>query len=207
MGLIDSVLWCCGLIALEGHPIGLLERVRKWGPLSLNSPSSYRHLCVSPFFKTRCNKITTAGIINELEWVRREELISYLWDTNQLATSLTVLLMIFSGPQAIPSPSLSLSVPVCRPCSHPSNVLPPLCERPPQSDSGLSSLNMGLRRGGGVEGEDGRWCRPVICAGDLDITGGKRALLGPGSWSAVAPVEQARQITNDSSVIKSNLLL
>lgn len=28
---------------------------------------------------------------------------------------------------------------------------------------------------------DGRWRRLVICAGDLDITGEKRALLGPGS--------------------------
>lgn len=154
-------------------------------------------------FKVRCNKIATAGIINELEWARREELISYLWDANQLATSLTVLLMIFSGPQAIPSPSL-----------FPSTCLPPLltsCQlaslfanppfRPP-------SLNMTeLKQGGEWRGGDGRWCRPVICAGDLDITGGKRALLGPGSWSAVALVEQARQITNDSSVIKSNLLL
>lgn len=94
------------------------------------SPSSCLHLSVSLFFKVRCNKITTAGIINELEWVGREELISYLWDANQLATSLTDLLMIFSGPQAIPSPSLSSPVPVSHSRSHLANLLPPLCEPP-----------------------------------------------------------------------------
>lgn len=72
------------------------------------------HLPASAPFKVRCNKIATAGIINELEWARREGLISYLWDANQLATSLTVLLMIFSGPQAIPSSFLVPST-----CLHP----------------------------------------------------------------------------------------
>lgn len=90
------------IAGLEGHLIRLVNRAEKWGHVTVNSPSS---CSISPRLKVRCNKIATAGIINEAEWARREGLISYLWDANQLATSLTVLLMIFSGPQAIPSPA------------------------------------------------------------------------------------------------------
>ncbi len=42
------------------------------------SPFIMLHLSVSVPFKVRCNKIATAGIINELEWARKEGLISYL---------------------------------------------------------------------------------------------------------------------------------
>lgn len=106
MGLIDSALGYWELIAnLEKPSYWITNNSREVRPCI----PEYFSIVLSPPRKVRCNKIATAGIINELEWVRREELISYLWDTNELATSLTVLLMIFSGPQAIPSRSLSLS--------------------------------------------------------------------------------------------------
>lgn len=78
VGLIDSVLWYWGLIAnLEGRP-QITKDSREVRPCIPEFPFIVLHLSVSPTLKVQCNKIATAGIINELEWARREELISYL---------------------------------------------------------------------------------------------------------------------------------
>lgn len=77
MELIDSAV-VRGLIGNLGDcPIRLLKQESE-ARSSLNFPSSCLYRSVSLPFKVRCNKIAAAGIINELEWARREELISYL---------------------------------------------------------------------------------------------------------------------------------